>query len=287
MEIIADSSNEAFISILELLNKKGELTSPRDMKTKEILSLNIEIRNPYDRLVTNKIRNMSLKYLVGEWLWYERASCRLSEISYYSKFWNKISDDMETSNSAYGARIQGKHKFIQCNQWQNAIDELIRDKNSRRAVIHISNYKDLCSTTLDQPCTIFWQFLIRNNRLHMIGAMRSNDIVLGYVYDVASFTMYQEKMILELKKKSYPNLKMGSYYHFTSSMHIYEKDFGIMKEILSNKKSNREIKMPRMKDLDQIKTLQKNEKIIRENNKNIMDELDDKFCLWCQKQLTN
>ena len=46
-------------------------------------------------------REISLHYLVGEFLWYERVSNLLNEISCYSRFWNKISDNGINSNSSY------------------------------------------------------------------------------------------------------------------------------------------------------------------------------------------
>lgn len=103
-----ESANEAFVKLAELIYTRPDFNvSPRGRATKENLGVSVEIADPYQRYVTNKYRNLSLHYIVGEWLWYERGSNRLEEISYYSKFWNKISDDGATVNSAYGYRILG------------------------------------------------------------------------------------------------------------------------------------------------------------------------------------
>jgi thymidylate kinase len=52
--------------------------------------------------------------------------------------------------------------------------------------------------------------------------MRSNDIVLGFTYDIFAFTMFQEMMANEL------GLELGTYYHNVGSMHIYQKNFNLL-----------------------------------------------------------
>ena len=43
-----------------------------------------------------------------------------------------------------------------------------------------------------------FKFLIRDNKLNMITTMRSNDIYLGFTYDVFIFTLMQEILANEL-----------------------------------------------------------------------------------------
>jgi len=285
--IITKSVNEAFIEVLKSLYYKPDyISAPRGLETREITGLLIQINNPHDRLVKNIYRNTSLEYLIGEWLWYERGSNSLKEISYYSKFWDKISDNGKTANSAYGYRILGFIKSVNINQWEYAKNELIKDRDSRRAIINIYLPNDAKKNTKDLPCTIFLQFMIRKNKLHLVANMRSNDIILGFTYDAACFTMFQEKMLIELNKK-YPSLKIGSYLHFTSSMHIYERHYSMMKKIIKETKNNLSINMPKMDNLDEIKNLQYNEKEIREGRINHLRPLNDKFCRWCQSILLN
>ena len=91
--------------------------------------------------------------------------------------------------------------------------------------------------------------------------MRSNDIILGLPYDYACFTLFQEKMLLELKKY-YPKIKMGHYYHFASSLHIYERYYKMMENICNNYQKNKKMIIPKMNNLSEINKLQYNEKII-------------------------
>lgn len=57
---ISNSVNEAFLSIAEDLIKNPEyVTNPRGMETREILNINLELLNPFDRIVLNKHREIS------------------------------------------------------------------------------------------------------------------------------------------------------------------------------------------------------------------------------------
>lgn len=279
------SINDAFLWVAKQIKNNPDFSvSPRKKTTREILSVVLEITNPYDRIVKNKHRKISLKYLVGEWLWYERASNLLNEIAYYSSFWNKISDDGKTANSAYGYRIKGCHLQPEVNQWKYAKNQLLIDKNTRRAVIFIISNSDACKKTKDFPCTMFLQFLIRDKQLHLICNMRSNDLILGFCYDAATFTIFQEKMLLELKE-NIPDLKMGHYFHFASSMHVYERHYKMIDDVLKNTTDNLKINMPKMDKLSEIEKLQINEEIIRTSSKKSLLPLSDKFCTWCQNVL--
>lgn len=48
--------------------------------------------------------------------------------------------------------------------------------------------------------------------------MRSNDVVLGFTNDLFTFTMFQEYV------SSQTGIPLGTYSHFASSFHIYERD---------------------------------------------------------------
>jgi thymidylate synthase len=64
---------------------------------------------------------------------------------------------------------------------------------------------------------------VRNAALEWTQVMRSNDIFRGLPYNFVQFTTMQEIMA------GWLNLKVGSYNHFSDSLHIYERDFGQLK----------------------------------------------------------
>ena len=283
--LTTDSINQAFIKLSDKLLRRPDFTvSPRNLETKELISVVVEVKRPRNRLITNVHRKISLKYLVGEWLWYERGSNSLDEISYYSQFWRKISDDGKTVSSAYGHRLFGYQLQFGVNQWKYAKKQLEADINTRQAILLIASPFDMVKKTRDFPCTVSLQFLIRNNKLHLVCNMRSNDLILGFTYDAASFTLFQEKMLVELQS-DYPDLRMGCYYHFAASLHVYQRHYPMLQKVVSHPGESQDIKMPEIKDLQEIKKLQSNEEKIRHGQTSNLLQLTDPFCIWCQNVL--
>lgn len=179
----------------------------------EIINAVTVITDPRQGFVKSKERNLSIKYAVGELLWYLSGSNKLEDISPYSSAWKFLSDDGNTVNSAYGYRIFNKFGF---NQWEHVAKLLQKDPLSRQAVIHIKEPSN--APTKDLPCTICIQYLIRDNKLHSTVYMRSNDIWLGFPYDVFNFTSLQVLMAMKL------GVPVGEYTHIAGSLHLYERN---------------------------------------------------------------
>ena len=85
----------------------------------------------------------------------------------------------------------------------------------------------------DFVCTLTGIFQIRNNKLNFTINMRSNDAILGTPTDIPFFCTLQIQM-LELLKSKYPDLQLGTYTHFSHSLHIYERHFELVEEMLKN-----------------------------------------------------
>jgi thymidylate synthase len=226
-KIVAQSAEAAFNKILDALKECGIKSKPRGFEITEIINANIVITNPRNRIIACKERNFSAPYAFGELAWYLSGNNNLDAMEYYSSFQAECSDDGETLNSAYGARIFGIHpdgkglksyyQKIEFNQWNECVKKLKNDRDTRQAIIHLHTPND--KQTKDEVCTLTLQFLIRNDKLHMITNMRSNDLILGFTYDVFAFTMMQELMANEL------GIELGNYYHNVGSMHVYTKEF--------------------------------------------------------------
>lgn len=260
MELTVNNANEWFLKVIyNLKNNSDYISHPRWYETIELLNVGIKILNPRDRIVYWPARNISFRYLLGEWLRYCRWSDSLEEISHYSSFWKKISDNWITANSGYWKYIFTSDKWL--SQWNYVKQVLSEDSFSRRAIINIYNYDPSYIASKDIPCTMSLQFLIRENKLHLIAHMRSNDIYLWYCYDVPSFTLLQEMMLLELWQ-SYPELEMWYYYHFANSMHIYKKNFSVL-DCDQDKNDVWKVIMPQINSLSEIEELIILEKIVR------------------------
>lgn len=208
--------------------------APRGMKVKERLGHSFRITDIRDRIPYIPHREFSIAYMVAELVWYLSANNRTDWISNYSAFWRNISDDGTTANSAYGARIFVPHPLQKVEgrpdwtQWQYLKDELKKDTDSRRAVIHIRVPQDSILASKDVPCTLALQFFIRDGALHQVASMRSSDLILGIAYDIPAFTLFQELLALEL------GVECGSYTHISNSLHIYERHYPMVERILKD-----------------------------------------------------
>lgn len=223
----------AFLDLVERIYRSPEYnTAPRGQNVRESLGVQFRIEDPRDRLLYVPARNFPLTYVVAESLWYLLGENKTEWIANYSGFWNNISDDGKTANSAYGARIFREHPAVadgRFKQWDYVKEELKRDPDSRRAVILIRTPQDSIDAKLDVPCTLSLQFFIRRGRLDMLVTMRSSDLILGITNDVPAFCLFQELMALEL------GVPIGTYIHTSNSLHIYERHYKMCDEILADK----------------------------------------------------
>lgn len=181
--------------------------------TLELRNFCVTLRDIEENIVS--IRDISPCYLLGEWLWYFTARNDVKFISMFGKMWERLTDDGVTNNSAYGYIMKKKFGF---DQIEKIIELLSKDPDSRRAVININTPNERVIETKDEPCTIALQFLVRNKKLYCTAIMRSNDVYLGFPYDVAFFTELQKYIADRL------GIGYGEYTHFATSLHVYAKD---------------------------------------------------------------
>jgi thymidylate synthase len=190
-----------------------------EVKTKELMNYQLIFEPNYNNMIMNPVRNWQFRKSVAEFLWYMTGNDSVEPILPYFKNWNKYQTN-GIVNSNYGVRWKEYVYYV--------INELKNDKHSRRACINMFDvtkndtfYKDTC-------CTIFWQFMIRDNKLHMTVDMRSNDIWYGFSNDQFNNSLFHQLIFNELSL-TYPDLELGQYIHNATSLHSYEKITSSMK----------------------------------------------------------
>lgn len=226
--VVANNVDEAFLKWYNLLTTDIQECESRDGDVVgEVIGAYTVIIDPTRCIMKNDIRKLPMRYCVGELLWYLSANNNLSAIQHFTSAWDRMSDDGETVNSNYGTLITKHYGFDQLEMVEN----ILRDNpNSRQAIIHIKPAWDVINNpTKDLPCTVSLQFFIRNNQLFLITHMRSNDIWMGFPYDVFQFTCLQIYLAMKL------NVDLGTYTHIAGSLHLYKRD---MKEIKNEDQNN-------------------------------------------------
>ena len=210
----ATNIDDAWLFWYDKLVNQNNGDSSRDGEVRgEIINATTIITNPTNNIMKNDVRKLSMKYAIGEMLWYMSGQNLLKEIQKYGKGWDRMSDDGVHVNSNYGWCISRKYGF---DQWEWCKQELVKNPNSRRAVIHIKEPSD--KESKDVNCTVCLQFFIRDGKLHCTAYMRSNDIWMGFPYDVFQFTCMQILMSMELE------VEIGTYTHIAGSLHLYERN---------------------------------------------------------------
>ena len=112
------------------------------------------------------------------------------------------------------------------NKIGRIIKTLAEDKHSRQAVLQIFEPEDLEKTGGDTriPCSVDYNFMIRNDRLHLIYHMRSNDYFGHFPIDIWLAAELMKYVADILKEQVYSELKYGPVIYFANSLHAYDWD---------------------------------------------------------------
>lgn len=135
-----------------------------------------------------------------------------------SDMWNQF---LENNRFSY----QYAERLWTDNQFESVIQCLKNDKGTRQAVLSVWNpSSDMNINKLGGgnriPCSLNYQFMIRNNALHCIYSMRSNSAIEHCPIDLYCASGLMEYMVKRLKDK-YPDLKTGSLTYICGSLHAF------------------------------------------------------------------
>lgn len=163
--------------------------------------------------------------------WYKSMSLNVMDMPCKTpRIWEQVSSHSGLINSNYGWCTFSKDNF---NQFEAAIKTLQLDPNSRRSTMiyirptmHTDAFKDGMS---DFMCTYAVQMMMRDNQLHYIVYMRSNDAVFGYKNDRYWHTVVFD-MAMEKLKLTYPDLEKGNLFWNVASLHVYPRHFHLIGE---------------------------------------------------------
>lgn len=196
--------------ILQCRDKFSYVVKPRGMKCYEVISGHYQV--PMPAFIDLKARNVNLPFMFAEAAWIISGSNRLGDLTPYMKVYKNFSDDGVFLRGAYGPKVVDQLPYV--------VDCLVKDNDSRQAVMTI--WRERPGPSKDIPCTVSIQFFIREDVLHSVVTMRSNDIVLGFTYDVFTFSMIANAVRLLLKERGI-DVVLGTLCVNPGSMHLYEQ----------------------------------------------------------------
>ena len=216
--------NIAWSDLVTDVMMDGIIYPSRNGQVKELLGTQLEVP-PNRSFLFHPGRKLSPIYAAAEFLWLLGSDPGGEMICHYAPSYKNYLNDGKAWGH-YGMRLNRE------GQIQRVVDHLRADPDSRRAVVSmwVPTY-DLRGPEdgkiNDIPCTLSIQFLIRNDKLHTVVTMRSNDLWMGLPYDVFVFSGFSRLIAEQLR------LKMGTYYHNAGSSHIYEKHWNRAREAMA------------------------------------------------------
>lgn len=177
----------------------------------------------------------SMKYIKKEIDWYMSQERNIRGLEpNVPKIWKEVSSHLGEINSNYGWCIFSEENFC---QFAEAIQALKNDKYSRQSVMIYTRpnmHEDAIRDGMrDFMCTNTVQMLIRNNRLEYHVNMRSNDVVFGYHNDYAWHAFIYDKAFDDLRS-TYKNLNKSYMRWHAGSLHIYERHYGLVQEMIDS-----------------------------------------------------
>ena len=221
--------------VLEGISQRGCRICPTKGPARELNGVLLELANPRARVSRTETRGKPFSCL-GELFWYLSGTNELRFIRYYIPYYKAFADG-DHIYGGYGPRL---FDWRNTNQLATVTALLKRKRQSRQAIVQLFDAHDLTEPRKDVPCTCTLQFMIRNDRLHLITNMRSNDVHLGVPHDIFCFTMLQEIVARRL------DVDIGTYKHMVGSLHLYDKNVADAQRFLSEGWQPTQITMPPM-----------------------------------------
>lgn len=202
---------------IELYNNEKFVVDKTGVKTIEIVGAAFEANEP------TIFGEVNEEYVNREIAWYESESLNVNDLVPTPQIWQQISDNDGKINSNYGYLVFSSENH---HQYKRVREELSLNPNSRRAVMIYQrptmHYDYNVNGMSDFICTNAVQYLIRNNKLHAVVQMRSNDVIFGYNNDWAWQKYVQLKLAKELM------VEAGDIQWSVGSLHIYERHFNLV-----------------------------------------------------------
>ena len=228
MRIFANCS-EAIAEIERDIYVRGRLVHPERMQdkdvkhddsfiTKELTCYTFTILDGRDRDAMLKKFDIPKEYVQREWN--DRLSGIMSELAnpgiawkITPKLWKQYLDREGKFDYTYSER------FYEYKQPEFVREELRKHPNSRQGIVSIYNPNHDARNIGQKriPCSMYYQFMIREDKLNLIYTMRSCDFLNHFGADVWLAFEFQRWMAGQLLRKP-GNLTM-----FIGSLHVYKK----------------------------------------------------------------
>lgn len=223
--VMARNVNSAYQKLMDLVRVEGNLQDTRNGPAMVLpFPLLLGVRVPQERVLFDAPRNANPFFHLMEALWMLAGRRDVEFIQQFNSNIAGFSDDGDTFNAAYGYRWRNHFGY---DQIETTCDVLSNNPNDRRCVIAMwDGSKDLRYKGNDAPCNTTIMCRVDQGMLDFTITNRSNDLVWGLCgANAVHMSILQEYMARRI------GVPMGSWYHLTNNLHVYQRHFTLMKEI--------------------------------------------------------
>ncbi len=212
-------------SFAEIMETGDEIVV-RGQLTREICNQVTVLERPLERFLFLPGRLNDCFAQIAESIWIVAGRNDVTWLSHYLPRAPDFSDDGKTWRAGYGPRLRN---------WRGRSDQLdevrkllLNDPSTRRAVMSIFDPELDYATSRDIPCNNWIGWLIRDGRLNMSIAIRSNDAMWGF----SGANAFEWSVLHELLA-GWTNTRVGTATFFAASFHLYERHFKMAPDIVS------------------------------------------------------
>lgn len=146
--------------------------------------------------------------------------------------WDEFLTEKDKFDYTYNERMTYTEYHV--SNLEHVMKELDNNPDTRRAILPIFDINDtqLISEKIRIPCSMYYNFLIRENQkgekvLNIIYHQRSSDFITHFGNDV-----YLAYKLMDFISK-HIMVKPGYLFHTLDSIHVYKKDFELLKSGLN------------------------------------------------------
>lgn len=193
---------------------RGVSLSVRNREIKELRNRITVLERPTERCLFIPHRQNNVFAAIAETIWVLAGRNDVAWLQGYLKRAPDFSDDGVIWRAGYGPRLRNWQGVDQLSEVREL---LLNEMATRRAVMALYDPAQDFAESKDIPCNNWLHWLVRDGKLHLNIAVRSNDIVWGFS-GVNSF----EWSVLHQLMAHWIGVEVGDATYMASSFHIYE-----------------------------------------------------------------
>ena len=195
----------------------------------------VGVSNKYDvgkefPMITLRNNTNTVKIAIDEILWiWQKHSNNVNDLN--SHIWDSWAGEDGTIGKAYGYQFAKKYDFKTKSGIQNltqvdyVLELLKTDPSSRRIMTNIFNFEDLKDMNLE-PCAYGTQWLVKDNKLHLILNQRSQDMLAANGWNTMQYAA------LQCIFAQVSGLEVGTLTHNIGDCHIYDRHVPLIKKLI-------------------------------------------------------